>query len=148
MTGLDLINEALALVGKPPHTLVGDCSQELNCMLNRWNLEGFAHFEPIADLRGTLSFSAGYVEAIVYNLAIRLEPYFCMIRSEPLHQAANDAWLNLVRSEESGLIDCTPGSFRRAAQYMPDKFDLELLAILHEAAAELAEHLAELRLAA
>jgi hypothetical protein len=82
----------------------------------------------------------------VYNLAIALEPQFCSIRNQGLHRAATDAWLNLVRSEESGLIDCTPGSFRRAAQYMPDGLERELLAILSAARAELAEQLQVLRL--
>jgi hypothetical protein len=149
MTGVDIITEALGLLGvtNPDSQLIANCVVPLDQMLSRWNTEGPAYFELIGNYRGRLGFPVGHIQAIVYNLAIALEPRFKAIQDLHLHQRANSAWLDLVAAEDSGNIDVTPaGKFRRPR--MPTAFEKDLLAILAEAREELVSQLAAFRMAA
>lgn len=155
MTGLDIIQEALLLIGaarpggNPSAQIIADCGFALNNLLDRWNQEGPAYFEPIADLRDAALFPAGHLQAVVYNLAIALEPLFMTIVNQHVHAMAREAWTALVRAEDSGVIDCEPARrFNRGKAYRLNDWDRALLLILQMMLTEVERELEEFRMAA
>jgi hypothetical protein len=151
ITAADIIEEALLLLGQRSAShlkqLVDHCFTKLNEMLSRWNAEGPLYFEPVGGLYEPLNFPKGHVAAIVYNLAIAVEPWFRKVQDLHLHQAANGAWVDMMKAEESGIIETAPVTgFQRTRTLTA--LELELLELLREAREELVEQLEAFRMAA